>query len=155
MATNPNNEARVALVIGAGDATGGAIARRFAAGGYTACVTRREADKLAPLLQSIRDAGGQAHGFGSDARKEDEVIALVELRRDGSARVRINDLVYRLQLHSSQVEVVLMHGAVQIDEFTVPYAWVGRSLQFTDDERNVRYEVRFARKISNDQQQSR
>ncbi len=81
--------------------------------------------------------------------------ALVELRRDGSARVRINDLVYRLQLHSSQVEVVLMHGAVQIDEFTVPYAWVGRSWQFTDDGRNVRYEVRFARKISNDQQQSR
>ena len=76
MATNPNN--KVALVIGAGDATGGGIAKRFAAGGYTACVTRREADKLAPLLQSIREAGGQAHGFGSDARKEDEVIALVE-----------------------------------------------------------------------------
>ena len=76
MATNPNN--KVALVIGAGDATGGGIAKRFAAGGYTACVTRREADKLAPLLQSIREAGGQAHGFGSDASKEDEVIALVE-----------------------------------------------------------------------------
>ncbi len=29
----------VALVIGAGDATGGAIARRFAAGGYTVCAT--------------------------------------------------------------------------------------------------------------------
>ncbi|MES3013369.1 MAG: SDR family oxidoreductase [Pseudomonadota bacterium] len=76
MATNPNN--KVALVIGAGDATGGTIAKRFAAGGYTACVTRREADKLEPLLQSIRDTGGQAHGFGSDARKEEEVIALVE-----------------------------------------------------------------------------
>lgn len=75
MATNPN---KVALVIGAGDATGGTIAKRFAAGGYIACVTRREADKLAPLLQSIRDAGGQAHGFGSDARKEEDVIALVE-----------------------------------------------------------------------------
>ena len=82
--------------------------------------------------------------------------ALVELRRDGSARVRINDLVYRLQLHSSQVEVVLMHGAMQIDEFTVPYAWVGRSLQFTDDERRVRYEVRFERRMASDpQQQSR
>jgi NAD(P)-dependent dehydrogenase (short-subunit alcohol dehydrogenase family) len=75
MATNPNE---VALVIGAGDATGGTIARRFAAGGYTACVTRREADKLEPLLRSIREAGGQAHGFASDARKEHEVIALVE-----------------------------------------------------------------------------
>ena len=75
MPTNPN---QVALVIGAGDATGGAIAKRFAAGGYTACVTRREADRLEPLLQAIGDAGGQAHGFGSDARKEDDVIALVE-----------------------------------------------------------------------------
>jgi NAD(P)-dependent dehydrogenase (short-subunit alcohol dehydrogenase family) len=32
---------KVALVIGAGDATGGAIARRFAREGYVACVTRR------------------------------------------------------------------------------------------------------------------
>ena len=68
----------VALVIGAGDATGGAIARRFAAGGLTACVTRREADKLEPLLQSIRAAGGVAHGFGSDARQEEAVVDLVE-----------------------------------------------------------------------------
>jgi hypothetical protein len=76
--------------------------------------------------------------------------AQVELRRDGSARVRIDDLVYRLQLNSSQVEVVLMHGAVQVDEFTVPYAWVGRSLRFTDDERQVRYEVRFAKRGPNE-----
>ncbi len=68
----------VALVIGAGDATGGAIARRFAREGFIACVTRRSADKLQPLVDSIRAAGGEAHGFGSDARKEDEVTALVE-----------------------------------------------------------------------------
>ena len=82
--THPTAQAaKVALVIGAGDSTGGAIARRFAAGGYTACVTRREADKLTPLIQAIEQAGGQAHGFGSDARKEEEVIALVEqIERD-------------------------------------------------------------------------
>lgn len=68
----------VALVIGAGDSTGGAIARRFAAGGLTVCVTRRSADKLQPLVDSIRAAGGSAHAFGSDARKEEEVAALVE-----------------------------------------------------------------------------
>jgi NAD(P)-dependent dehydrogenase (short-subunit alcohol dehydrogenase family) len=68
----------VALVIGAGDATGGAIARRFARGGYTVCATRRSLDKLQPLLESIQAEGGQAHGFASDARKEDEVVALVE-----------------------------------------------------------------------------
>ena len=43
----------VALVIGAGDATGGAIARRFAREGYTACVTRRSLDKLQPLLAQM------------------------------------------------------------------------------------------------------
>lgn len=66
------------LVIGAGDATGGAIARRFAREGYIACVTRRSADKLAPLIEQIRGEGGQAHGFGSDARKEEEMAALVQ-----------------------------------------------------------------------------
>lgn len=69
---------KVALVIGAGDATGGAIARRFAREGYTTCVTRRSLDKLQPLLDRIRADGGKAHGFASDARKEEEVVALVE-----------------------------------------------------------------------------
>ena len=68
----------VALIIGAGDATGGAIARRFAREGYTACVTRRSLEALQPLLDQIRAGGGQARGFASDARKEEEVIALVE-----------------------------------------------------------------------------
>jgi len=73
-----NNDKKVMLVIGAGDATGGAIAKRFAREGYIACVTRRSADKLQPLVDSIRAEGGEAHGFASDARKEEEVTALVE-----------------------------------------------------------------------------
>jgi len=73
----------VALVIGAGDATGGAIAKRFARGGLIACATRRSSDKLQPLIEEIIAEGGQAHGFASDARKEEEVIALVEqIERD-------------------------------------------------------------------------
>src|SRR4051812_20125649 len=68
----------VALVVGAGDSTGGAIAKRFAQGGYTACVTRRDEAKLQPLVDAIRAEGGQAQGFASDARKEEEVAALVE-----------------------------------------------------------------------------
>jgi NAD(P)-dependent dehydrogenase (short-subunit alcohol dehydrogenase family) len=65
------------LVVGAGDATGGAIARRFAREGLVACVTRRTADKLEPLLAQIRAEGGEAHGFASDARKEVDVETLV------------------------------------------------------------------------------
>jgi len=64
------------LVVGAGDASGGAIARRFAREGYIACVTRRQADKLAPLVTRIEAEGGKARAFGSDARKEDAVAQL-------------------------------------------------------------------------------
>lgn len=71
------NERKCVLVVGAGDSTGGAIARRFAREGYIACVTRRNADKLAPLVERIRAEGGSAHGFGSDARKEQDVTSLV------------------------------------------------------------------------------
>lgn len=68
----------ICLVVGAGDATGGAIARRFAREGYTACVTRRSAEKLQPLVAQIEAAGGKAHAFGTDARKEEAVAALIE-----------------------------------------------------------------------------
>jgi NAD(P)-dependent dehydrogenase (short-subunit alcohol dehydrogenase family) len=71
-------ESKVALVVGAGEATGGAIARRFAREGYTACVTRRSADKLAPLVAQIEAAGGRARAFGSDARREEQVTELVQ-----------------------------------------------------------------------------
>lgn len=72
------SDKKAILVVGAGDATGGAIARRFAREGYIACVTRRSADKLAPLVEQIRAEGGEAYGFACDARKEDETVALVE-----------------------------------------------------------------------------
>ena len=69
-----------ALIIGAGDATGGAIARAFAAEGYIACVNRRprHADKLEALAASIRDSGHEAKAFPADARDEDAMITLVE-----------------------------------------------------------------------------
>lgn len=77
MTTTLNNN-KVVLVVGAGDATGSAIAKRFAAQGFTACVTRRSADKLQPLVDAIRQTGSQAHGFACDARKEEDVVALIE-----------------------------------------------------------------------------
>lgn len=69
-----------AIVIGAGDATGGAIARAFAAEGLTACVTRRErhAEALEALAEAIRDAGHDARAFPADARDEAAMIALFD-----------------------------------------------------------------------------
>lgn len=67
---------KVCVVVGAGDALGGAIARRFARGGYAAVIARRNGDKLAPLAEAIAAEGGEAHPRGVDARREDQVEAL-------------------------------------------------------------------------------
>lgn len=67
-----------AVVIGAGDATGSAIARRFARGGYNVCVTRRLVEHLEPLVKQIEGEGGVVHPFGSDAREEQAVATLFQ-----------------------------------------------------------------------------
>ena len=74
------SDTKVCLVVGAGDATGGAIARRFAREGYQAVITRRarHREQLEALAASIREAGGIAHPFGVDARREDEMVPFVE-----------------------------------------------------------------------------
>lgn len=69
---------KAVIVVGAGDALGGAIARRFAREGYVAAVARRNADKLEPLIEAIESEGGKAIAFGTDARQEDQVIALFD-----------------------------------------------------------------------------
>src|SRR5262245_16053054 len=80
---------KAVLVVGAGDATGGAVARRFAREGFTACVARRNVDKLAPLVARIEAEGGRARAFGSDARREEQMVALVETieREEGAIEV--------------------------------------------------------------------
>lgn len=67
---------KVALVVGAGEALGAAIARRFAREGFHIVATRRRGD-LAALTGEIEAAGGSATGLHSDAREEDQVQALV------------------------------------------------------------------------------
>src|SRR5437870_2370353 len=59
-----------AAVIGAGDFIGSAIARKFAAEGFTVFAGRRNGDKLVPLVQEIEAAGGHVRASALDARKE-------------------------------------------------------------------------------------
>ena len=71
---------KVCLIIGAGEGVGGAIARAFAADGFTVCVTRRARNiaQLDGLVSDIRASGGEAHAFGVDARSEEETAALFD-----------------------------------------------------------------------------
>ena len=68
--------AKVALLVGAGDAIGAAVARRFARGGFAVCVARRDAAKSQALVGEIRSDGGEARAYSTDARKEENVKAL-------------------------------------------------------------------------------
>jgi len=62
-----------AAVIGAGDFIGAAIAKKFAAEGFTVFAGRRNGEKLAPLVAAIEGAGGRVVARSLDARKEDDV----------------------------------------------------------------------------------
>src|SRR5262249_46591675 len=71
----------VCLVIGAGAGIGGNVARRFALGGYHACLCRRsDGDGLDKLVQAIVSEGGSASGYLLNAVAqnsiEDQVAAI-------------------------------------------------------------------------------
>ncbi|HJO11056.1 MAG: SDR family oxidoreductase [Gammaproteobacteria bacterium] len=63
----------VCLIVGAGDYIGAAIARRFAKGGYTVCLGRRNGEKTESLVKEIEAAGGTAYGYTLDAREEQQI----------------------------------------------------------------------------------
>ncbi|QOZ51504.1 SDR family NAD(P)-dependent oxidoreductase [Bradyrhizobium sp. CCBAU 53338] len=66
----------VAILVGAGDAIGAAVARRFAEGGYTICICRRDGTKSQGLVDELKAAGHDIHAISVDARQESEVQAL-------------------------------------------------------------------------------
>ncbi|MBY9068017.1 SDR family NAD(P)-dependent oxidoreductase [Hyphomonas sp. WL0036] len=65
-------------IIGAGDFIGSAIARKFAAEGYTVFAGRRSADKLEKLKAEIEAAGGACVARGLDARKEEDITSFLQ-----------------------------------------------------------------------------
>jgi NAD(P)-dependent dehydrogenase (short-subunit alcohol dehydrogenase family) len=72
----------VCLVIGAGAGIGGNVARRFALGGYQACLCRRsDLDGLNKLVDAIKAEGGSATGFLLNAVAENSIedrVAAIE-----------------------------------------------------------------------------
>jgi hypothetical protein len=56
--------------------------------------------------------------------------------------VRVSDIVYRLALRGTQLDVTTMQGTMQIDEFSAVYKWSGDTLLFGDPARDARYEIR-------------
>jgi NAD(P)-dependent dehydrogenase (short-subunit alcohol dehydrogenase family) len=74
----------VALLVGAGDAIGAAVARRFAAGGYSVCVARRDAEKSRNVVEEISASGGIARAVGTDGRSEEVGPGALRTSRSGA-----------------------------------------------------------------------
>ncbi len=106
-AMSEKSESKVCLVVGAGDATGGAIARRFAREGFHAVVVRRGVDKLAGLVEEIEKTGGSATPIGADARKEEEMIALYDrIEKDiGPVEVAVFNIGGNVRFRFAEIEV--------------------------------------------------
>lgn len=66
----------VVVLVGAGDAIGAAVARRFAKGGYKVCVARRDAAKSQGLVDELKAEGCEVHAISIDARQETDVQAM-------------------------------------------------------------------------------
>ena len=64
-----------AIIIGAGDATGSALTKKFAQHGDKVCPARRprSIDKVNELANEINNSNGWAKGFGVDARDEEAI----------------------------------------------------------------------------------
>ncbi len=77
-----------AVVVGAGDYIGSAIAKRFAAEGYIVVAGRRNGEKLAPLAAAIEASGGRCVTQSLDARQEAEVAAFMA-RADAIAPLEV------------------------------------------------------------------
>jgi NAD(P)-dependent dehydrogenase (short-subunit alcohol dehydrogenase family) len=90
----------VAILVGAGDAIGAAVARRFAEGGYTICIGRREAIKSQGLVDELKAAGHQIHAFSVDARSEAEV----------------QDLFARVEKEIGPIEVCLFNAGSNVNK---------------------------------------
>jgi NAD(P)-dependent dehydrogenase (short-subunit alcohol dehydrogenase family) len=95
-----NADDGVALLVGAGDAIGAAVARRFARGGYRVCMARRDAGKSRGVIEELMTEGGDVRAFSTDARKEAEV----------------QDLFARVEETVGPIEVCLFNAGANVNK---------------------------------------
>lgn len=63
----------VAVIVGVGTGFGYSLARRLASKGFDIALLSRNADRLLPLCEALRQQGVKAHSYGLDATHETDV----------------------------------------------------------------------------------
>src|ERR1700759_4170823 len=86
-------EGRVALVTGASQGIGRAIALTLAAAGATVALAARNESKLAEVKAEIEAAGGKAESFALDVSSEDSIRAVAKeiVAKLGAVHVLVNN----------------------------------------------------------------
>ena len=103
---------------------------------------------LAPAAAAAPAAGSYESQLCVTLAAQAPACGPAQVRLAGArVQVQVSDIVYRLQLKSSQADVALMHGSMQIDEFTASYEWVGPVLQFADAAKQTHYEVQLGERL--------
>lgn len=84
---------KVALVTGAGQGIGEAIAKRLAKDGFSVVLVARHMDKLQEVADEIKKNGGEAFPVTADVSKREEVFAAVQKAVDqyGDFNVIVNN----------------------------------------------------------------
>ena len=86
-------ESRVALVTGASQGIGQAIAVRLASAGASVALAARNQEKLAQVVQQIAAAGGKAAAFQLDVSDEEQIKSVVKatLAQFGKIDILVNN----------------------------------------------------------------
>jgi len=84
---------QVALVTGASQGIGRAIAETLAANGATVCVLARNQEKLASVVEAISSAGGKADAMPCDVSQPDAIEKVVEtiVEKHGRLDILVNN----------------------------------------------------------------
>jgi NAD(P)-dependent dehydrogenase (short-subunit alcohol dehydrogenase family) len=69
------------VIVGAGPGLGLAIARRFARDGSSVALVARNGQRLAGMVEELRDAGGAGHAFVADAADPDALRSALDAVR--------------------------------------------------------------------------
>ncbi len=87
------NEARIALVTGASQGIGRAIALRLAANGAHVALAARNQEKLGEVAAEIAAAGGVAHSFALDISNEESIKACAKgvIAHFGRVEILVNN----------------------------------------------------------------
>lgn len=107
---NPNIENKVVVITGASGGIGAAIALLLARKGAKVVLGARRKDRIDKVVEEIKNAGGEALGFGVDVLNRTEVEALVKGAVDGFGRV---DVI----VNNAGVMPIAPIGLLKIDEW--------------------------------------